>query len=74
MLIHGSFDFALMFLAFLITLHDDESDNDAYVAHIEMISLLLPMSIVIGGIVLFFFESRRQKKRLDELENIRAGA
>eukprot|EP00566_Odontella_aurita_P002704 CAMPEP_0113532418 /NCGR_PEP_ID=MMETSP0015_2-20120614/4049_1 /TAXON_ID=2838 /ORGANISM="Odontella" /LENGTH=901 /DNA_ID=CAMNT_0000431379 /DNA_START=39 /DNA_END=2744 /DNA_ORIENTATION=- /assembly_acc=CAM_ASM_000160 len=71
-LMHGSFDFVLMLVSFLVALHSGNGGggaNDDFAAKAEIASFALSLTIVLAGAAYYVKESRQQKKRLDEMEN-----
>lgn len=71
-LMHGTFDFVLMLISFLVALHSGNGGggaNDDFAVKAELVSFALSLTIVLAGAAYYVVESRLQKKRLDEMEN-----
>jgi hypothetical protein len=64
-LLHGSFDFALMIASFLVAVNPD---NDAFEENAATVSLCISTVVFFCGAAYFLQQSKAQIKRLDELE------
>jgi len=64
-LLHGSFDFALMIASFLVAVNPD---NDAFEENAATVSLCVSTVVFFCGGAYFLQQSKAQIKRLDELE------
>ena len=64
-LLHGSFDLAIMIASFLVAVNPDDEDFEEKA---EIASLATSFVIFLLGVVYYLFQSRAQRKRLDELD------
>ena len=67
-IMHGSFDFVLMLVSFLITVHDDGSGAGWFGTTTEVMGFLSAICIILMGGVYFLTESLKQKRRLAEMQ------
>ena len=63
--LHGSFDLAIMIASFLVAVNPDDEDFEE---NAEIASLATSFVIFLFGVVYYLFQSRAQRKRLDELD------
>ena len=73
LILHGSFDFTLMLISFLADVriareeqNDFEIIDDEY--GLSLAAFCIGLTICVLGIVVYFWESDKQKARLDALE------
>ena len=64
-LLHGSFDLAIMIASFLVAVNPDDENFEEKA---ETASLATSFAIFLLGVVYYLFQSRAQRKRLDELD------
>ena len=74
-ILHGSYDFVLMALPALILLFGIESDDDGAedvngdAAVVTVIGFVVSVIIAISGVIYYFCTSKKQRVRLDDLDN-----
>lgn len=68
-LLHGSFDFAIMLSSFLVSLKDPNDASQPESGVTGLISLIVSFMFVLGGLMYYFREAREQIRRLRTSED-----
>jgi F0F1-type ATP synthase membrane subunit c/vacuolar-type H+-ATPase subunit K len=69
-LLHGSYDFAIMIISYLQALYADPDDVTSIIVY-NIIAMAFSVGFVIFGFIYYIIQSHKQVARLDRIEKAR---
>ena len=67
---HGSFDFALMLMAYMVHTNEEKNENEDKAKQLALLAITFSFSIfvIISGLVYYFRTAREQRRRLQRMD------